>query len=68
LKVYFWVTTEDFRRGTLQTRGKLIQKVKTRLEENGFNLPAEIRELKFYDASNSFKVNSIVKEDTGSNE
>jgi hypothetical protein len=45
--VYFWVTTEDFRRGTLQTRGKLMQKVKTRLEENVFNLPAEIRELKF---------------------
>ncbi len=55
LKVYFWVTTEDFRRGTLQTRGKLMQKVKTRLEENGFNLPAEIRELKFYEASKSFR-------------
>lgn len=51
LKVYFWVTTEDFRRGTIQTRGKLIQKVKTRLEANGFNLPADIRELKFYEAS-----------------
>lgn len=52
LKVYFWVTTEDFRRGTLQTRGRLIQKVKKKLEENGFNLPANITELKFYDASN----------------
>lgn len=54
LKVYFWVTTEDFRRGTIQTRGKLIQKVKTRLEANGFNLPADIRELKFYEASKKF--------------
>ncbi len=54
LKVYFWVTTDDFRRGTLQTRGMLIQTVKTRLEENGFNLPADIRELKFYDASKAF--------------
>lgn len=61
LKVFFWVTTEDFRRGTLQTRGNLMQKVKTRLEENNFNLPAEIRELKFYDTSKSFQVN------TGSN-
>ncbi len=59
LKVYFWVTTEDFRRGTLQTRGRLIQKVKQRLEENGFNLPAEIRELKFYDASKPFSITSI---------
>lgn len=51
LKVYFWVTTEDFRRGTLQTRGRLMKKVKSKLEENGFNLPANITELKFYDAS-----------------
>lgn len=59
IKVFFWVTTEDFRRGTLQTRGRLIQKVKTRLEENGFNLPADIRELKFYDASKTFPLNVI---------
>ncbi|MEO6167517.1 MAG: mechanosensitive ion channel [Chitinophagales bacterium] len=58
LKVYFWVTTEDFRRGTLQTRGRLIQKVKTKLENNGFNLPANITELKFYDASNPISVMS----------
>lgn len=58
LKVYFWVTTKGFRRGTLQTRGRLIQKVKTKLEENGFNLPANITELKFYDASNPISVMS----------
>jgi len=59
LKVFFWVTTEDFRRGTLQTRGRMIKKVKTKLEENGFNLPANITELKFYDASNPISVTSI---------
>lgn len=47
LKVYFWATTHDFRRGTLQTRGRLIKKVKTKLEENGFNLPANITGLNF---------------------
>ncbi|MBA2761752.1 MAG: hypothetical protein H0U39_07295 [Segetibacter sp.] len=62
MKVYFWVTTEDFRRGTLQTRGKLMQKVKTRLEENSFNLSAEIRELKFYEASKSFQVNTVMND------
>ncbi len=62
LKVYFWVTTEDYRRGTLQTRGKLMQSVKTKLETNGFNLPANITELKFYEASKSFPVNSVVKQ------
>jgi small-conductance mechanosensitive channel len=65
LKVYFWVTTEDFRRGTLQTRGRLMKKVKTRLEENGFNLPANITELKFYDASNPISVTSIQEKNAG---
>lgn len=52
LKVFFWVHTNDFRRGMLETRGRLLQKVKKALEAAGFNLPAEIREIKFYDASN----------------
>lgn len=60
LKVYFWVTTEDYRRGTLQTRGRLMRSVKSKLEENGFNLPANITELKFYDASKSFSIRSEV--------
>ncbi len=59
LKVFFWVTTEDYRRGTLETRGRLMQSVKSRLEDNGFNLPANITELKFYDASKSFPIQSL---------
>ena len=55
LKVFFWVRTDDFRRGMLETRGNLIRLVKTRLEANGFNLPADIRELKFYDSSKPFE-------------
>ncbi len=62
LKVMFWVKTEDFRRGMLETRGNMIQKVKTELEKNGFNLPADIRELKFYDASRPFDVVSKPEE------
>ncbi len=68
LKVFFWVSTKDFRRGTLQTRGKLMQSVKTKLEANGFNLPAEIRELRFYDASKSFAVNAVMNDKSGDNE
>lgn len=41
-------------------------KVKTKLEENGFNLPAEIRELKFYEASKSFPVNTIMNDNSES--
>lgn len=55
LKVFFWVKTDDFRRGMLEIRGNLIREIKTRLESNGFNLPADIRELKFYDASKPFE-------------
>lgn len=64
LKVFFWVSTDDFRRGTLQTRGRLIKKVKIRLEENGFNLPANITELKFYEASKPFQIISANDEST----
>jgi small-conductance mechanosensitive channel len=59
LKVFFWVTTEDYRRGTLETRGRLMQSVKSKLEDNGFNLPANITELKFYNASKSFPIQSL---------
>ncbi len=59
LKVFFWVHTDDFRRGMLETRSRLINKVKTILEENGFNLPADITELKFYDASKPIDVNMM---------
>lgn len=55
LKVYFWVHTKDFRRNMLQVRGNLMKDVKIALEKNGFNLPADIRELKFYDASSPFQ-------------
>lgn len=56
LKVFFWVHTKDFRRNMLEIRGNLIKTVKTALEKNDFNLPADIRELKFYDASSPFNV------------
>lgn len=61
LKVYFWVKTGDFRRGMLETRGTLITKIKKVLESDGFNLPANITEIKFYDAS---KLIEVKREDT----
>ncbi len=65
LKIFFWVKTDDFRRGMLETRGNLIRKVKNQLEANGFNLPADIRELKFYDASKPFE---LLKTEKGTKE
>jgi len=39
-----------------------MNNVKTKLEENGFYLPATITELKFYDDSNPLRVISTLDE------
>ena len=54
LKVFFWVNTIDYRKGTLEVKGRLIQDVKKKLEANGFSLPADIMEIKFYNSSSPF--------------
>lgn len=64
LKIFFWVETSDFRKGMLETRGKLIKKVKTLLESNSFNLPANITEVKFYDASKPIDLNTVRQTET----
>ncbi len=53
LKVLFWVTTDDFKKGTLQIRGRLIQKVKKALENEGIGLPANIAEFKLHSSTPS---------------
>ena len=55
LKVYFWVHTDDFRRGALQSKGILIQNIKNALEQNNFYLPCNIVELKQYGIGQSEK-------------
>lgn len=62
LNVFMWVRTDDFRRGMLETRGNVIRTVKAALEEAGFNLPAEIREIKFYEASKPFEVKTTAEQ------
>ncbi len=59
LKVVFWVHTKDFRRNMLEIRGNLMKEVKIILEQNGFNLPANITELKMYNGSKPFDLNTI---------
>ena len=57
-KVFLWISTIDYRRQMLETRGKLMTKVKTILVENGFNLPANITEVKFYQDSTPIRFES----------
>ena len=54
LKVFFWVDTLDYRSASKVLRGKVIRKVKEALESNGFNLPADIKELKIYRTQGDF--------------
>ena len=60
--VHFWVETEDYRRAALEIRGHVIQRIKQQLESNGFNLPADIRELKWYGVGGAFPVQMSGKE------
>ncbi len=48
LKVFFWVDTQDYRVSSRIFRGLIIRKVKEALDKSGFNLPANITELKLY--------------------
>ncbi len=59
LKVHFWINTQDFRRHMLETRGRLMRDVKTMLEDNGYNLPSDITEIKMYNASKPFRMENM---------
>ncbi|MFD1014707.1 mechanosensitive ion channel family protein [Winogradskyella rapida] len=48
LKVFFWVETLDYRKSSRILRGLVIKQVKEVLAKEGFNLPADIKELKLY--------------------
>ena len=57
-KIFMWISTEDFRRQMLEIRGRAITNIKDTLTQHGYNLPANITEIKFYDASKPFEINS----------
>ncbi|MBW2961010.1 mechanosensitive ion channel family protein [Mesonia aestuariivivens] len=48
LKVFFWINTLDYRVTSSVLRGLVMREVKEILDINGFNLPADITELKLY--------------------
>ena len=62
IKVRFWMSTRDYRRVTLETRGKVMRDVKERLTEEGYNLPADITELKLYGDEQSIPVSMFSSE------
>ncbi len=56
LKVFFWVHTKDYRRASRVLRGLIIRQVKESLFEKGFNLPADIKELKIYGTEDAIPI------------
>src|SRR5690554_3915948 len=56
LKVYFWVDTKDYRRASRVLRGLVIREVKEALLEKGFNLPADIKEIKIYGSEDAIPI------------
>ncbi|MBT0607984.1 mechanosensitive ion channel family protein [Aequorivita echinoideorum] len=56
LKVFFWVDTKDYRRASLVLRGIIIKEIKEKLAAAGFNLPADIKELKIYGTEDAIPV------------
>ncbi|WGF91905.1 mechanosensitive ion channel family protein [Aequorivita marisscotiae] len=56
LKVFFWVNTLDYRRASRVLRGLIIREVKEALFKQGFNLPADIKELKIYGTEDAIPI------------
>lgn len=48
LKVFFWLHTKDFRANATQSRGIVIRDIKNAIDANGYNMPADITEVKLY--------------------
>lgn len=60
LKVHFWINTFEYGKEALMIKGKVVSNVKEALLKEGFNLPANINELKLYGTQPSIPV-SITK-------
>ena len=60
IKIFFWVSTKEFRKDAVKKRGEVITTVKNALEQNGYSLPADIQEIKLYGSQKAIPV-SIMK-------
>lgn len=56
LKVHFWIKTFEYGQEALMIKGRVIGAVKDALLKNGFNLPADIKEIKLYGSQTSIPV------------
>lgn len=59
LKVFFWTETDDYRKGAVLLKGKVMQEIKQALLASGFGLPANIQELKLYDHAEHLSIDVV---------
>ena len=64
LRMFFWVDTDDYKKGVLLTKSDVMQSVKEVLTEKGFTLPADIQELKLYDKRDALPVSLVNTKNT----
>jgi len=57
LKVLFWVETTEYRKEALKIKSDVMAAVKTAVEEGGFSMPADIKEIKLYGSQKAIPVN-----------
>lgn len=48
IRVYFWISSDDYRKDAIKIKSEVIQKVKSKLLDNKISLPANIQEIKWY--------------------
>ena len=63
LRIYFWVHTFDYKKGVLELKSEVITSVKEILVKEGFSLPSDIQEIKWYDPKKPFPVDILNTKD-----
>ncbi|OBX23673.1 MULTISPECIES: mechanosensitive ion channel family protein [Bizionia] len=56
LKILFWAQTKEYRKRALEVKSTVVRNVKQVIMENGFNMPADITEIKLYGSQTSIPV------------
>ena len=59
IKVFFWTETNDYKKGLVLLKGRVIQSITKALLDNGFGLPANIQELKLYDYQKNIPIRIV---------
>lgn len=63
LRTYFWADTLDYKKGVLEIKSEIIRLVKEVLVTEGFSLPSDTQEIKWYDATKPFPIDILNTKD-----